>query len=234
VLAATAGAHRFVWDLRYPQPRSIGYEYSIGAVFGQNTPTLPAGAWALPGQYRVVLKAGDKTWSQPLTLKADPRVTVPQAELQLALDYSRTAAKALDDAFVAHGEIHALQDALKALQPKLSGAMLASAQALQKNTEALTHSEGDVGIDIDAISEVIAGLAAGIESADAGPTPGQQAALAEYRGKLEQGLQRWTQLRAKDLPALNGQLTAAGLAAIVLPKPEQFADEPTEDGKDLP
>ena len=234
VLAATPGMHRFVWNLRYPQPRATGYEYGIGAVFGQNTPTLPAGAWALPGSYTVVLTAGGQQVRQPLIIKSDPRVTTSLADLQSALDYSRAAAAALGSAFVAHGELHALQDKLTALRPKLHGATLLRANALLAKVIPLTHVPEGIGHDIDAISEIIAGLAAGIESADFAPTPGQTEALDQYRGTLKAALQSWQGLRGKELPALNRQLVAIGVAAIELPAPANFGAEPDEDGKDLP
>src|SRR5204863_7801326 len=47
-LSAKAGAHRFVWDLRYPRPRAPQYEYSIAAVHGLDTTLLPAGPLAPP------------------------------------------------------------------------------------------------------------------------------------------------------------------------------------------
>lgn len=234
VLAATPGGHRFVWDLHYPQPRAISHEYSIGAVYGQNTPTLPAGAWALPGHYEVVLKAGDRQWRQPLTVKADPRIDTPLADLQRGFDFSRMAAAALEQAFVAHGQIHALRESLKSVQPKLNGSARSSAVALLKQTESVSQSEEDPGAGIDADSAVIGGLAAAIEGSDDAPTPGQHAALDQYRARLAGALQRWAELRDQSLPALNRQLVAAGHTAIVLPQPDQFAVEPTEEGKDLP
>ncbi len=234
VLAATPGAHRFVWDLRYPQPRAIAYEYGIGAVYGVNTPTFPAGAYVLPGRFEVVLKVGTRQWRQPLSVKADPRVATPMADLQRGLAYSMVAAKALDEAYVANGEVLALRKQLTALHSGLSGDLLEAANALERKTTVLVKSAEGTDADFGAISEVIGGLCAGLEAADYAPTPGQQAGLDDYRGRLRQALTLWHSLRSVELAALNRQLQDAGRTAIELPPPGQFATEPTEDGKDLP
>jgi len=234
VLAATPGAHRFIWDLRYPQPRAISYEYGIGAVYGVNTPTLPAGAYVLPGRYEVVLRTGAQQWRQPLSVQADPRIATPMADLQRTLAYSMVAAQALDAAYVANGEVLALRKQLTALRPGLSGGLLEAANALEKQTTVLIKSAEGMDADFGTISEVIGGLAAGLEGADFAPTPGQQAGLDDYRGRLRQALTLWQSLRSVELGALNRALLDAGLTAIRLPPPEQFSSEPTEDGKDLP
>jgi photosystem II stability/assembly factor-like uncharacterized protein len=54
-LSAASGMHRFVWNLRYPQPRTTEFEYSIATAFGTGVQTLPAGP--LAGWPRVVRTA---------------------------------------------------------------------------------------------------------------------------------------------------------------------------------
>ena len=43
ILAATAGMHRFVWDLRYPPPDAAAHEYPIAAIY-RDTPRVSAGS----------------------------------------------------------------------------------------------------------------------------------------------------------------------------------------------
>jgi len=68
VLSAGAGMHRWVWDLRPtpPAPRTGGG--GGGGGFGRGA------ALALPGRYTVKLTVGGKSYTQPLTLKMDPRM----------------------------------------------------------------------------------------------------------------------------------------------------------------
>ena len=78
--------HRFEWDMRY-QPiasdsaRNAGEVLDIGAVPHRSVhaPTVP---WAPPGRYTVRLTVNDRSYTQPLTLRLDPRVATPAAGLR--------------------------------------------------------------------------------------------------------------------------------------------------------
>ncbi|HXH06353.1 MAG TPA: hypothetical protein VNI83_07150 [Vicinamibacterales bacterium] len=80
-LPASAGLHRFVWDLHYAPPKVFAFTYPIAAI-KHDTPRVPAGPWAHPGRYTVRLTAGGKTDTQPLVVKMDPRVKTPKPELR--------------------------------------------------------------------------------------------------------------------------------------------------------
>lgn len=70
-----AGLHRFVWDLRYPGP----------------WPSLGNGPVAVPGIYSVRLTANGTSFTQPLTVTEDPRVTadgVTTADLQQQFEHN--------------------------------------------------------------------------------------------------------------------------------------------------
>jgi sortilin (neurotensin receptor 3) len=75
ILSAVKGMHRFVWDLRYPPPGAVQRDFPISAIPG-DTPIEPLGVLALPGGYIVKLTAGGRTYTQPLTLKMDPRARI--------------------------------------------------------------------------------------------------------------------------------------------------------------
>jgi hypothetical protein len=79
--SAGAGMHRFVWDYRYPRPKSVSYDYPISAML-HDTPLAPQGVLALPGRYTVKLSVNGRTYAQPLTLKMDPRVSATESELR--------------------------------------------------------------------------------------------------------------------------------------------------------
>jgi hypothetical protein len=73
VLSSSAGMHRFVWDLRYPTPDALEHDYPISAIY-RDTPRYPLGASILPGEYRAKLIVDGTSYTQPLTIKMDPRV----------------------------------------------------------------------------------------------------------------------------------------------------------------
>ncbi len=77
------GAHRFVWDLRHAPPAALEREPPISAISGA-TPLEPEGALVPPGSYTVRLLAGGQTLSRSLTVRMDPRVKTPEADLRAA------------------------------------------------------------------------------------------------------------------------------------------------------
>jgi photosystem II stability/assembly factor-like uncharacterized protein len=76
-LAATAGMHRFVWDLHAaPAPggggRRGGEGCPISAIY-MDTPCGPQGQWMPAGSYTVTLTVNGQSYEQPLVVKPDPR-----------------------------------------------------------------------------------------------------------------------------------------------------------------
>ena len=74
-LAASKGMHRFVWDLRYPRPGAVQRDFPISAII-HDTPLEPLGVLAVPGTYTVTLTVDGKTFTQPISVKMDPRATI--------------------------------------------------------------------------------------------------------------------------------------------------------------
>ncbi len=79
-LTARAGMNRFVWDLRYPPPGQSDDEEAEFSGFG-------GGPLVLAGTYDVRLTVNGVTYSQPLTVRMDPRSHASAADLneQLSL-----------------------------------------------------------------------------------------------------------------------------------------------------
>jgi Sortilin, neurotensin receptor 3, len=88
VPSATAGMHRFYWDLRYP------------SAIASTSPLPSDGVWGVPGKYTIELDADGQSVRQALTVVPDPRVKVPPQALAREFDLARKveAARALDDA----------------------------------------------------------------------------------------------------------------------------------------
>ncbi|TAN22253.1 MAG: hypothetical protein EPN33_08265 [Acidobacteria bacterium] len=98
-----AGINRFVWNLRYPDPPHIlftyfgfqrdYFEYTLADhAIPHNTPWHePQGPMVVPGIYKLVLTVAGQRYTEPLTVKLDPRLAnVTQADLvhQLAVAQS--------------------------------------------------------------------------------------------------------------------------------------------------
>jgi hypothetical protein len=64
------------------------------------------------------------------------------------------------------------------------------------------------------LSFSLSGLQSAVESADAAPTPDAITGFAERRQLVAEGLARWRDLLASDLPKANKSLEAAGLSPL--------------------
>ena len=119
-LETGAGMHRFLWDLRYtPLPGGGGRGGLPIAAIAHDTAPAPNSIWAAPGRYTVKLTVDGKSYSQPLTVKMDPRVKTPPAGLQQQF----TLSKQLYDDVIAVGktleQIRAMRAKLGPLEPKV-------------------------------------------------------------------------------------------------------------------
>ena len=94
-LAATPGLHRFVWDLRLPRPAADAFAYPISAISGY-TPKEPRGAFVMPGAYLLRLTVNGRVYAQGVTVKMDPRVKTPTADLLLQFNLSVKVADAIN------------------------------------------------------------------------------------------------------------------------------------------
>ena len=86
VLSASAGAHRFLWDLKYT-PINIPVSYPMTAVKNNTAPEATA-PWVMPGTYTITLQVNGKTYTQPIEIKIDPRVKTSVQDLQKQHDLS--------------------------------------------------------------------------------------------------------------------------------------------------
>jgi photosystem II stability/assembly factor-like uncharacterized protein len=116
ILAATAGLHRFVWDLHYPPPPGVPRTYPIAAT-PHDTASEPRGPGVVPGTYTARLTVEGKRYTQPLTVRMDPRVKSGAAALQQQFALS----KRLYDAVVKVQQMltSAKDDRLSALSAQL-------------------------------------------------------------------------------------------------------------------
>ncbi len=86
ILSASAGAHRFLWDMKY-EPLNVPVSYPMTSIIHNTAPAATA-PWLMPGNYTIRLKVKDKVYQQTMSLKMDPRVKTPIAQLQKQHDLS--------------------------------------------------------------------------------------------------------------------------------------------------
>jgi photosystem II stability/assembly factor-like uncharacterized protein len=220
-LSAAAGMHRFLWDMHYPNVPAVEAEYPIAAI-PHNTAPQPSGPWALPGQYTVVLTANGKSYSQPLTIKMDPRVKTPLAGLQQQFKLSNDLYTQLLTLSPAAEEAGALRKQLKDLQPRATGESLAAIKAFDQKLQALAGGAtrrpgaGAEPPTLGGLKTKFLTLFGVFQEADVAPSSQAAAAVADLQKQLPPLIDRWNAVKAQDLPALNKQLKDSNLPELKL------------------
>jgi hypothetical protein len=221
VLPATAGMHRWVWDLRYAAPVSTVRGYPISAV-PMATPQGPEGPLALPGNYVVRLEVDGRDLEAPLTLRQDPRVQLPAEVLAEQLRVARALAGLLSDSSRAVLQATSGQAQLKALKPTgptadAVHAYLARLDELlgttDKKDDEAAKPKGEPKTSLPELQERVAGLYTEVIRADAAPTMAQKSATEAAQGAFSGLAGDWQKLQS-DLADLNKRLRAAGLAPV--------------------
>ncbi len=86
-LSGEGGHQRFVWNLRYKEPRGANRGYAIAAV-QFNTESSPVGPFVAPGAYKIQLNVNGTITERSLTVKLDPRSELSNEALTLQTDLS--------------------------------------------------------------------------------------------------------------------------------------------------
>src|SRR5258707_1027653 len=213
IVSAKAGMHRFVWDVRWPAPKSLGHGFPISAIV-HDTPLEPQGAWALPGRYTVKLVVDGASYTQPLVLMMDPRVKTPTADLRKQFGMQRGAMQGMNDSFEALAELKSAREQVKAAMAKVS-----SAEAKQKLLEFDKKSAALEGAAVAGFSGVpvavkqpenfstlnqrFARLLPIADAADAAPTTQSEAVARELEVARLDLAGRWIELKNAGMADLN-------------------------------
>jgi hypothetical protein len=223
-VSATAGFHRFVWDLRLPPPDALSRDFPISAIFG-DTVREPLGPWVLPGQFTVRLTAGGRAVTQPLTVAMDPRVKTPAADLALQFQVAMKICAAMEEGAEALRQVQALRRQLQSIRERADKTAARDALGdVERNAAALEGASGRFGRAARARSEDnltrsngdLATLLEVVDGADARPTAAALSALEETLKALASLLARWNEVRTRDVPSLNQELQKAQLPALDL------------------
>ena len=107
-LSAKAGLQRYVWDLHFAPPPVENFSLPISAT-PRNTLREPEGPWAQPGAYTVKLTVGSKGYTQPLTVRMDPRVKTPATALQQQYTISLALYDAVREGALQSAQVKALR-----------------------------------------------------------------------------------------------------------------------------
>jgi photosystem II stability/assembly factor-like uncharacterized protein len=244
ILSASAGMHRFVWDLHYAPPDSLAHEFPISAII-HDTPKYPLGAWVLPGNYTVKLTADGKSYSQPLVVKMDPRITTSLADLRKQFEMQSGAVEGMNESYEMLTQVKTVRAQLKERAAKAGkGALADAVSALDKQASELEGAAQSsfFGLppgakqteNFSTSNQHFGNILAVADTADAAPTTQAAAVYKELEDALEKLVSRWTEIRQQDIPALNADLKKAGLTAVDPNKSPEAVPSADVDGDDEP
>jgi len=196
--------HRFSWDLHFEpigeEPRAGGG--ATGAVPGRTYPRVDA-PWAPPGEYTVRLTVNGQHHTQPVSVRLDPRVKTPAADLERLAALSR---EMYDGALAAH---RAYEQA-RTLVARLDADRTPEAAARKAQVEELApalRGGGGGGFfrraapsgppTLDGVSQELISAAMAMQEAEVAPTARQVAACDEARSRFQEVMGRWHALEAE-------------------------------------
>jgi len=231
VLSGKPGMHRFLWDMHLPPVPGEEAEYPIAAIY-HNTAPAPTSPWVMPGQYSVRLTANGQSYTQPLTVRMDPRVKTGQPALRRQFEVSQQAYEDLVASAPAARQLKSVRAQLGELKKRGQSAAASAIAAADQKTEALEGKpEGrltrptNIPDSFTSVRGRLKGLLESVQDADVSPTNQAVAAVTERRMALAKLMTQWDQFVSQELPALNLQLRDAGLPEISTAAPAKEAGE---------
>jgi hypothetical protein len=216
--------------MRYQPIGEGGGRGGGGAAVPRRTYPSVNAPWAPPGSYVVRLTAGGKSYTQPLTLRLDPRVKTPAIALATLTSLTREMYDGARAARAASEQARALVAQLDALQGSDISAFKEQVASLAPPSPAGGGRGGPGGggggrggavaasPTLESVSTTMMAAAMAMQGADEAPTAREVAACADARRQAADVMARWTTLTTVDLAALNATRKAGGNPAIVIPK----------------
>jgi len=240
-LSAEPGMHRFTWDVHYHPLGSGGGGRGGGlpiAAAAFDTVPPPSTPWVSPGAYTVKLTVNGKSYTQPITVKQDPRVKTPALAMQQLYTLTKASYFGAVDAQGAASEAAALRAQVNELTPRASGALTETLAAFDRKVAVLIGGApdaaatpgrggrgggrggpptgGTAGATLTSVEGSLTGSMNLLQGADVTPPASSVATMTQAQQAAAAVMARWTTIKTVDLPAVNAQLKAAGLPALTL------------------
>jgi hypothetical protein len=227
VLQATAGMHRIAWDLRYPDPPILNYGYSGNlldyreytlnwhALPGRTPRSTLVGPMVVPGTYTARLAVGGRTYSQPVSVVADPRVSVSAGALESQFGLQQRMVAGITATYQAFQYIEQLRAAgaarvVDAAGKPAAAPIRAAAQALDAALAPLASGPAGVGVAHRDLSRRLNDMLIG----DVDPTPSVIAGVDGPCAAIDTSLAELRRIQSGAVSDLNAMLGRAGLSAL--------------------
>ena len=227
---------------RYPLgPRALPGQYTVRLTSDRTNLSS-----VMPASTRTVVV------SAPLAIKMDTRANTPLAGFQQQFRAQTDLADKMTKTSMALAQAHSLSDQLEKISAEASGSLKDSIAEFGKklaaflDTPAATATSGapesapqeatpraaksaEPEATLPKVSSDISTLYAEIDRADAAPTSAQARAHLEIGRNFSAAIKSWEELKSGDIPALNRQLSSAGLPELRLESNPQPLEESSGD-----
>ncbi|GAC1649524.1 MAG: hypothetical protein NVS4B8_23150 [Herpetosiphon sp.] len=233
---AQAGWNRFVWDLRYPPAVKVEGNDPASEL------TLE-GPLAVPGNYRVTLQVGDHQLSEVFEIAADAAAPASQEDLQAQFGLLMQIHTKTSEMTTAINRMRDLRAQLEGWHKRMEG------QPTGKSIAAEAKRIAEQVVEIEKrfllpdlrpgwadnlnqgvrLLEQIAALPRVVALGNYRPTDVSYEVFSHLSAKIDDAIDTFNRLIKRELPALNHQIAAAELGAVV-PLRQQQAAEPEETG----
>jgi photosystem II stability/assembly factor-like uncharacterized protein len=222
-LPAKAGTNRFVWDLRYPDAKRFKGMILWAAEM--------RGPMAVPGTYQVRLEAAGKTLTQPLELRADPRLKTTAVDYQKQFDLQMKIRDKVSEAHDAIARLRAVRDQVGSAVERAKGipdekAIADAADEFKKKLTAVEEalyqtknqsSQDPLNFPIR-LNNKLASLGSVVGSAAAPPTDQSFAVYEDLSKKIDAELLTLKAVIDTDLPAFNQLVRDKNVLAVKVPQ----------------
>jgi photosystem II stability/assembly factor-like uncharacterized protein len=232
---AKAGPHRFVWNLRYPRPKTVEYQFTIQASWTEGTPIAPQGPLAVPGDYTVTLLVDGVRRDAPLEIVADPRIRASTAEIAAGVQFARDTCASLKQAWRGYAEASAIREQLEERKKgALPKATLEAIEALDAKLETLAGDGPEDAISFFQQGGVLSEVVTDVTEADRAPTAAQREVARLASERIVRADAAWAEIKRAELPAVSKLLVKAKLGALKVPAEKDLKSPEAPEAEDLP
>jgi hypothetical protein len=223
MLPGDAGLNRFVWDLKYEGASKVPH----APLWAGNTD----GPLALPGTYQVRLTVLGKSYTAPLEVKADPRSTVSQADLEKQFDLLIKVRQKVNDTDDTVNQIRDMRAQINAINKRLKDdprekAISEAGKSLDKKMteveEALIQTKAKSGQDVlnfpIRLNNQLVALGGVVASADSAPTQQSYEVFDMLSKAVDEQTAKWKQIVATEVASYNNLVKQQDVPALMLMK----------------
>jgi hypothetical protein len=225
LVPAEAGLNRFVWNLRYPDARSVP-----GDVTTERSLTGPL---APPGSYQVQLSVGGQTYTAAFDLLSDPRVKAMPSDFQAQFSLLLRIRDKLSETHDAINRLRSIRQQVEDWVRRVEGGANGQTAAEAVGVAAIRIREKLTAIEAELIQSrarvqqdqlnfptrlnaKLAGLTSVVASADGAPTQQAYEVFRDLSTRIDQQLIQLQTVVHGDVTAFNELIHTSSIPAVSL------------------